>query len=267
MSASDNLANNLNKVQYNTFFSTHKIVQSYVGSFRYGTDTVTRNYTLSGLPNPQQAFRIEHGYTRPLMVELEWSTDGSSYYVGNGADNGVAYGIAYSDSTYIYVMPSQLAAGTVFYYKLVCTWIDDYDTTNPTIGEFDDLPAAYTQTFNSRSRIPSIVRQGVLSGSTPSPTLASVQIPYTHLLGYSPEMKVYIEAFSGEVWPMNAGGAANPYLVDDNQVEGVAFTDVSQLTVFLNMKSVNGTRRAWFSLYGKQADPISGRYNVVQSAI
>lgn len=261
------LVDNLDKVAYNTFYSTDKIVQTMTGSFRYGTDTTTRNYTLAGAPNNQQVYRIPHGYTRPLFVEMFWSTDNISYYVGTGADNGTAYGIAYSDSTYIYIMPSALAAGTPFYYKLVCSWIEDWDTTNPTIDAFDDLPPTYTQTFNSRSIIPSIVQKGVVQASTASVFMTSVQVQTPHNLGYAPEMKVYFEAFSNEVWPMNAGGAANPYLVDDSQLELVAFTGTAQLATVFTIKASNGTRRAWYSLYGNRGGTVTGSYNGVQSAI
>lgn len=264
MGAPENIITNSSKIAYTTYFNTEKIVKTFSGSFLYTTSTTTRSYTLSGVANNVQVFKIPHGFTRPVFVELRWSLD-NSYYVlgGTSYDSGGNYAIAYSDSTYIYIMPSALSGGTQVYYEIVCTWIDDFDTTNPSVSAFSDIPDTYTQVFNSRAVVPLVMKSGVLNSSTTSGVLANTYTTVNHGLGYAPETKVFIESFSGEVWPLNYGGASNPYLIDDNQVEGQIFTSTTDLTVNMTMKSVNGTRRAWYVLYSQQdTDPEIGAYSV-----
>lgn len=264
MSAPDNIISNSDNIAYTTYFDAEKVVKTFTGSFLYTTSTTTRSYTLSGLPYNVEVYKIPHGFDRPVFVELEWSLDNSYYVIGGTSyDAGFNYAIAYSDSTYIYIMPSALAGGTRVYFKLVCTWITDFDTTNPSIPAFAEIPSTYTQVFNSRAKVPMVVQQDVMSLSTTSGVLADVVGTVTHGLGYTPRTKAYIEAFSGEVWPLNYGGASNPYLVDDNQVEGQTFVDSSTFAVNFSMKSANGARRCWYLLYGKSDEtPETGGYSL-----
>lgn len=262
------LLDNIDKAAYNTLYPTETIVKNFTGSFNYTTDTITRNYTLAGFANPVKAFRIPHGYTRPLFVELFWSLDNSTFTIGGGSnDAGGYYTIAYSDSTYVYVQPTALPANTRLYYKTVCSWIKDYDTTNPSVPAFSDLPSAYTQVFNSRNSVPAIIQQDVVNMSTSSTSLTPVVTPVAHPFGYAPNMKVYVEAFSGEVWPLNYGGASNPYLVDDGQVEAQAFTDTSNLILDASMKASMGTKRMWYMLYAKRSGFLTANYGMTQSAL
>lgn len=268
MTAADNLASNIEKVAYNTYYPTEKIVKNFVGSFNYTTDTIIRNLTFAGFPSPISVYRFVHGYTRPLFVELFWSLDNSSYYLGGAANDDTGkYITAYSDSTYIYIQPTPLSANQIVYYKIVCSWIDDYDTTNPTVAPFSDLPANYTQVFNSRNSIPSIVQQGSITASSSSAFYTDITSLVPHNLGYAPNMKVYIESMPGEVWPLNYGGTSNPYLVDDNQVEAQAFTSNTDLILNPLMKSGNGTRKFWYMLYAKRSDFLTATYGATQSVI
>jgi hypothetical protein len=262
VSTSNNLITNLDKVAYNTYLNAEKIVKTFAGSFLYGTSTTTRNYTLAGFPNAVQVYKIPHGFTRPVFVELLWSEDNAYYILGGAANGPRGYATAYSDSTFIYIMPTTYANGTRLYYKLVCTWIDEYDATNPSIAPFAEIPDSYTQVFNSRSVIPAVVRSGVVDFSTSSAVLTDVFATVTHGLGYAPEMKCFIESFSGEVWPLNYGGSSNPYEVDDSQVEAQVFTSTTEFIADASIKAANGQRRLWYILYGKQGDFKSGAYSV-----
>jgi hypothetical protein len=251
----DNLRANTDKLSYNSVLGTDKIVKTYTGSFVFTTDTITRSYTLAGSPNNQKVYRFAHGFTRPGFVDLQWSVDGISYWQGGGTpDTSTNFAIGYSDSTYIYIMPNQAYfPGDRIYYKILFSWLDDFDTTDPVIAALETRPADYTQTFNSRVLAPTIIDSDVLSLSTASVFLDDVvqTVALPTGIAYAPFMKVYIEAFPGEVWPLNYGGTGNVYLVDDSQVEGQAFTSPTQFIVDLSMKASNGTRRVWYNLYGR----------------
>lgn len=264
MSAADNLLTNISKVAYNTVFNAEKIVKTFTGSFIQTTDTTTRSYTLATLPFNVQVYKIAHSFGRPVFTELYWSTDNSYFVVGGAAADSLGnLAISYSDSNFIYIMPVGPISGTVIYYQLVCSWIDDYDTTNPSVAAFSDIPDNYTQVFNSRSVIPAIVKQGTIDSSTSSGILTDVVTSEAHGLAYRPESKTFIESFSGEVWPLNYGGGTNPYEVDDNQVEAQVFVSSTNYTLDMAMKSANGTRRAWYMLYAQQGDDVqTGVYSL-----
>lgn len=258
MSVPDNLLTNLDKVAYNTYFDAEKVVKTFTGSFLYSTGTTTRSYTLAGLPYNVQVFKIIHGFTRPVFVELLWSVDNVDFAVGgSGGDATGNTAIAYSDSTFIYIMNSALTAGTTVYYKIICTWINDYDTTNPSIAAFAEIPESYTQVFNSRSIIPSVIKQGTVISSTSSGAMTDVFSEVVHDLGYAPDVRVYIESFSGEVWPLNHSGVSNPYLVDDSQVEAQVFLTTTKLITDVLTKSANGSRKLWYMIYADSGVDVS----------
>lgn len=268
MGAPENHLSNLTKVAYTTYYDTEKVVKTFTGSFKYSTSTTTRNYTLAGFPNAVQVYKLPHGFDRPVFCEMFWSLDQTNWDVGGASSsNGSDYAIAYSDSNFVYIMTTTLAAGTDVYFKIICSWIPDYDTTNPSVPAFAEIPASFTQVFNSRSRIPAVVQQDVLVGSTTSATLTDVTLIASHSLGYAPAAKAYIESFSGEVWPLNYGGAGNPYMVDDSQVEAQFFTTPTQFIGDMYTKSANGQRKLWYFLYGETNEFIDGVYSFAQLTI
>lgn len=270
MGVSENILTNIDKVAYTTYFDTDLVVKTFTGKFTYGTGTVTLNYTYATLPNNQQALRLVHGFDRPVFVEAQWSLDNDNFSVGGGsAYDSTNFAIGFSDSTYIYLMLpySGLSSGTTIYYKMVCSWIPNYDDTNPSVPPFAEIPSTYTQTFNSRITTPAIVRQGVMNLSTTSGSFTNVIGVVKHPFGYAPNMKVFIEAFSGEVWPLNFGGTSNPYGVDDNQVEAEAFTTTTDFAVEMRLKSSLGARKVWYMLYGKNTDTEVGAYSYGQSSL
>lgn len=257
MSAADNLENNNDRVAYTSYSPLDKIVATYSGSFVVGTDTVTRSYTLAGFPNVVNVFRIPHGLSRPVFVESQWSVDGSAYFEGGGTPNASDQGcIAYSDRTYVYIMSNgYITAGTRVYYRVVCDWIEDFDQTNPDVPGF--ISGQNVVNFYSGWVAARVLRQGVANVSTTSPTTTNVLTTVDHNLGYAPEVRVYIESFADEVWPLNYGGLNNLHLVDDSQVECQVFSDATSLAINTVMKAANGSRRVWYRLYGKRGDYIT----------
>jgi hypothetical protein len=228
------------QVQLLSTTNTDKIVRVFEGSFDAVADTTVINYTFLGFPNPVRTYVIPHGLPRPVFCELLWSTDGTLYVDGATSGYGGNTTIAFSDSTNVYV-PTPIAAGTVF-YKVICAWIDDYDTTNPSIQSimYRDKPFS----LDSRLNYPKIYEQDVLNfGATGSQTVL-------HPLGYSPNAKVFFEALPGQVWPLNFGGTSNPFLYDDNQVEGYMFIERSDLYIKAVFPfSATGSRRFWYRIY------------------
>lgn len=270
MSASENILTNIDNVAYTTFFDAEKVVKTFTGSFKYTTSTTTISYTLAGFANNQQAYRIVHGFTRPVFVELQWSLDNVNWSVGGAsAYNSNDFAIGFSDSTYIYILMPYFtgSAGDNVYYKVVCSWITDYDDTNPDVPPFAEIPDSYTQVFSSRSLFPPVVQQGTISLSTTSGAYTDVTGKITHNLGYAPNYKAFVESFSGQVWPLNFGGSGNPYNVDDNQVEAQVFTSTTDMTVDMYTKSANGTRKVWYLLYGQNTDVLNGSYGYGQAHV
>jgi hypothetical protein len=217
-----------------------KLVRVFEGTFNAATDPITINYTFLGFPNPIQVFRFAHGLPRPVACDLLWSLDGSIYYDGGTGGNVVNTSIAFSDSTYIYI-PTPVAAGTV-YYKVICSWIDNFDTSNPPIESimYRDKPFS----LDSRVNYQKIFDADVLTAS------ASGQQTVIHSLGYAPNAKVFIEALPGQVWPLNYGGTTNPFLYDDNQIEALLFIENNDIVIDVVYPfSATGSRRLWYRIY------------------
>jgi hypothetical protein len=171
------------------------------------------------------------------------SSDGVTYYDGNSAFTG-AGAIPYSDSTKLYIL-TNVSSGTI-YYKLVCSWIDDYDTSDPAITPVFQ-PVSGTPIFDSRDNYQKIFKQGVFTASSlAADNLATID----HNLGYSPNYKLYIEAFSGQVWPESAAGVSNFWNYDPNhQSEVTAITTTSQLKMDCFLPASGHTTRVWYRIY------------------
>lgn len=232
----------------NTAIPIDKIVRIFTGSFNASTDTITRNYTLSGAPNAVKMYRIPHGLTRPVACELLWSINGDIdegiFYDGGMWDLSNRSAIAFSDSTYIYIIPPTTSS-LVVPYKVYCSWIDDYDATNPTVQTrtYSDVP----QLFDSRVNYQKIKDYGVVTFT--AGTAGSQQtISLAHGLTYTPNVKVFFEAFTGEVWPLNAGGATNLFNIDDSQEECQLAIDTDSVDITMTRFS-NIARGAWYKIY------------------
>lgn len=229
------LASNARSVAFTTRWPSDKIVNVWEGSFDRATDVIEVIGDLGSI----FVYRIAHGFTRPVATDLLWKIS-SGWADGGSADNAGDVSIAYSDSTYVYIVSSVFApaAGTM-YYKVIGMWITDYDNTNPLVNSY--ISSNKETVFNTRNNYQKIYDQNVLTYA--SSTTQSV----IHGLGYKPNFRVFYEALPGQVWPMYAGGASNPFFYDSNMTECYASTTNSLLDVSLDF--VSATTRAWYKIY------------------
>jgi hypothetical protein len=218
-----------------------KVVRVFEDSFNASTDVITVNYTFLGFPNPIEMYRFAHGLPRPVFCDLLWSLNGSTFYDGGSGGNSTNTTIAFSDDTYIYI-PRPVTTGTV-YYKVICTWIDSYDTTNPFIESIMYRNKSFS--LDSRLNYQKIFDQDVDN------VTASGLRTIVHPLKYAPNAKVFIEALPNQVWPLNFGGTAgNPFLYDDNQIEVQLFIENSDIIMDVTYPfSASGARRLWYRIY------------------
>lgn len=219
---------------YYSGYNADKVVKTIVGTYSSG-DLITRVGDLATI----YVHRIPHGFTRPVMCDLLTSTDGGTTYVG-AVDK-----IAFSDSAYVYIFHGYATSGTPVDYKIYCSWIDEYDDTDPQI----DVTSATSNIvqYDSRLNYQKIKEQGLLT-FTPGTFGSSSTQTVAHGLTYAPNYRVYFEAFSGEVWPLNFGGVRNGLLYTSTQDEAEASTNTTNLSVTIYRYS-NATRRAWYKIY------------------
>lgn len=221
-------------VAFYSGFEVDKVVRVYTGQYSSG-DLITRVGDFA----TAYVHRIPHDVGRPMMCEVLTSSNGGASY-----DSGVSQ-VAFSDSSYVYIFHGYATTGTPVDYKVYCSWIDDYDDTNPLV-ETQQYTSEPVQ-FDSGANYQKIRDQDVLS-FTPGTFGATETQTIDHDLGYTPNVKVFFEAFSGEVWPLNIGGARNPLLYTSTQDECQAdiYDDRVEITYY---KFSNDTRRAWYRLY------------------
>lgn len=237
------LVSNANNVNFASNFDVDKIVRIFTGSFDSATDVITRTYTFAASPLDVDFYEIPHHLGRPVFCELQWSLDNEVWLDGGVYNLSSQSSIAISNSESVFIF-SPTTSGTV-YYRVYCSWIDDYDSTNPLIEtvSYTDNPIQ----FDSRVNFQKIHSQGELSFS--AGTLGSQEtLTATHGLGYVPNAKVWFEAFLNEVWPLNAGGLSNNFLVDDEQDECELSINLDFINVTFYRYS-NTVKRAWYKIY------------------
>lgn len=241
------LTSNVNDISYYSGYDIDKIARIFTGSYNDATNVITRNYTYAGMPLAVKFYRIPHGMSRPLACELQWSVDGGLTYLDGGmSTSSFLSNIAFSDDTYVYIFDLLGVMGvTEVHYRIYCSWIDDFDTTNPleTVVTYNDVP----QQFDSRENYQKIYKKDELT-FTPGVFGANETQVIVHPLGYAPNVKVYFEAFAGEVWPLNAGGLSNPFLIDDLQNECLIAVDVDSLNITVK-KFSNTPVRSWYKIF------------------
>lgn len=240
------------KAQFLTLQSVDKIAAVLTGTFNTSTQVINRSYTFAGAPISIPFHRITHGFNRPVFVEFMWSYDNVVWVDGGtGATATGTSSIAYADDTYIYMSAYTLTAATTVYYRLICTWIDDYNSTAYNYTP-RDIGAKVTN-YTSLAQTPKIITQKVDTISTASVGMSDNVKTIAHNLGYVPRVKVYIESFANEVWPLNYGAATSPFNFDDSQVEAQVFIDTTNLYVDMYTKAANGSRRFWYRIYSDTA--------------
>lgn len=232
------LVDNIDKVAFTSRYPIDKIVGVYEGSFDKASDTTTRTGGITNI----NVFPIPHGQSRPVFVDLLWSDDDATYADG-GSNIGTNSSIAFSDDTNIYIIASS-ATGTQ-YYKAIAVWIDEYDDTDPLVEAF--TPDANKPLFDSRSNYQKIYEDGEATYSAGTFGSSST-VTVLHPLGYKPNARAWFEPISGEVWPLNSGGAGNPFLYDFNQDEAHMEIYDSRVDIIVARFS-NAERKIWYKVY------------------
>lgn len=232
---------NFDGIQFDSNYAVDKIVFMQAGSVNAAN--------LSILSGSIYQYVIPHSFTRPVFTELQWSFDGSTYIDGGGSlDVNNNTSIAYSDSKNLYIITQNIVSGTTtgtLFYRLVGSWIDNYDTTNPAI-----TPAINTTGklfFDSRSNYEKIYKQDVVSLAPSTGSFTDIG----HNLGYVPNYKVYFESLPGQVWPMIAGGTQNLWLYNVAQ-QYELYSEINSTVLQLNWDtsfSNTATARAWYRIY------------------
>lgn len=235
------LIDNIDRVALASQYPTDKIIKVLSGSFDASAATDV------GSPAYMKRHSISHGQSRPVFTRLKWSTDNVNWidggYSTREGDTDFLPTIAYSDSTNVYILTG-VTTGTL-YYEVICFWIDNYDNTNPLVDSYFDTTKPLA--FDSRLNYHKIFTQGeeVTSGAI------SEDITVNHDLGYEPDCWVYIEAFSGQVWPANAGGLSNFFYYDiDNQAEVTSKVSTSDLILeYTGSATLTEPRRIFYIIY------------------
>lgn len=212
------------QVAFLSSLNLDKIVRVYEGTYNRATDPV--------LHNDGYFYRIEHDLPRPVFCELMSSTGGITYDRTS---------IAMSDSDYVYIFDGFVPDVGTVYYKVICSWIDNYDSSNPSIESimYRDKPFS----LDSRLNYQKIYNQDVLTFNSSSTQTV------LHELGYIPNAKGFFEPFPGEVWPLNSGGVSNPFLIDPaTQLEGYIEIYSDRISVNV-LGGTNFPARVWYRIY------------------
>lgn len=183
----------------NTAFTSTKPADKIVGVYEGSFDTTSGVVPLIGGYIGYTSFA--HTFTRPVFTKLQTSFDQVNWRDEN---SNQAYSISYSTSTEIFVLHAP-DNGTV-YYRVIAFWIDDYDSTNPSVA-----PTVGSQSniyFDSRLNYQKIAFQDEVT--IPAATITQTDT-ITHNLGYKPNVRVYVESYPGEVWPATYGGITGNY--------------------------------------------------------
>lgn len=229
------LQSNASNVAFASAYAVDKIVGIYQGSYNSATQTTTLGGYL-------YQFSIPHTFTRPVFTELLVSTDGVNYQDG-GSSGGTLQGIAYSDSSNIYVTTGN-SSGTIF-YKVIASWIDNYDATDPVI-----TPVLQSLTgsifFDSRQNYQKTFMSGIETATTKNSDNFFVE---THNLGYAPNAKMYFESVTGQVWPQIDGGTNDFWLYATTQSECYAIINSTQLNIDCFIPTSGHNTRIWWRIY------------------
>lgn len=232
------IENNTDKVSFYSGYSVDKIVGVWEGSY----DKSTTSSRGGGFFSTIYTFPIAHGFTRPVFTQLLWSENGTNWADG-GSQIGSNSTIAISDSTNIYIVTSS-NSGTQ-YYKVIAYWIDGYDNTNPLVSEYTSSQSKLY--FDSRQNVQKIASEGSTTYD-PGTFGSSQTVSIPHSLGYIPNAKAFFEPISGEVWPLVAGGAQNPFNYSASIDEAYLRTYSDRLDVVI-LRFSNSTRKIWYRIY------------------
>jgi hypothetical protein len=231
----------LPNINFSTGFETDKtcavLANSYLAS--------SYNTVLGGFLYQKN---IPHSFGRPVFCDALFSTDGSTYFP-SGSNNATTSILAYSDASNIYIL-STSNTGTV-YYKIVCTWIDNYDNSNPLITPVfqNSLYTTYaTKSFDSRQNYQKILFNNMVTRNNPG--VGGATLPVAHNLGYIPNYKIFFESLPNQIWPAISGGVSDVWLYSNSQYETYGVIDSANLNITYTPGSTGAsTVRIWYKIY------------------
>jgi hypothetical protein len=197
-------------------------------------------------------YTIPHNLTRPAFCDALFSTSNSTYIPNGQADAVNSYN-CYSDANNFYLLTT--ADSGLIYYKLVSTWIDNFDATNPLIDPVFNttLVTSNSTYFDSRANYQKVYKQNVVTLTNPGAgNTGTYTIP--HPLGYVPNYKIFFESLPGQVWPSISGGASDIWLYNvANQYECYGVMTNAGLTLTYNGGSASAANfRVWWRIYYDQ---------------
>lgn len=233
---------NVSKINFSTAFETDKTCAILIGSYAANSyDDI-----LGGILYRK---KISHQFTRPVLCDGIFSSDGSTY-VPNGQNSPTVTSNVYSDSSFIYMLSTH-NTGTI-YYKIVCTWIDNYDNTNPLITPVIQVPAGPHPlvTFDSRQNYQKLLINQPYTLNNPGAGFTGTK-PIAHNLGYDPNYRLYFESLPNQIWPAISGGVQDIWLYDAaHQFEISGVIDSTNLNLTFNGGiSSASTFRAFVKIY------------------
>lgn len=223
----------IDSIGFSTAFSLDKICGVYSSSFTGASTTL-----LSGVAGGSDLYQhiIPHSFTRPVMCDTLASSDG-------GVTFSPLLALTYSDSSNLYI---NVIDNTKNYtYKMVCTWIDDYDATNPLVQPvLETTSSAY---FDSRKNYPKILDVDSFNLTSSG---SSHSVAYSNS-GRASNVKAYFESKPGQVWPMINGGSQDIWLNDPSvQYELTANIGTSDvLFTYSSGGSSAATAKVWYKIY------------------
>jgi hypothetical protein len=196
-------------------------------------------------------YTIPHNLTRPAFCDALFSTSNSTF-VPNGQNDATNAYNCYSDSSNFYLLTT--ASSGLIYYKLVSTWIDNFDTTNPLITPVFNttLVTSNSTNFDSRRNYQKVFKENVVTLNNPGVGNTGTY-PITHNLGYVPNYKVFFESLPGQVWPL-FGPGDSIWLYDlTHQYACTAVMNSTTLTIKYTPGSGSAsTFRLWYRIYYDQ---------------
>jgi len=229
---------NTDLTNYSSNLATDKICGVYVGSYAANS----YNAVLGGYLY-QKIF--SHNLTRPAFAYGLFSIDGVNYYPSG--DYSTGYGLVYTDSSNFYVI--SLRNTGIIYYKIILTWIDNYNTSNPIVTPVLQTTnkTPYFNTVNNYQKI-----YKMIPVQLPNPGTGNTgSYTYTHNLGFYPNYKVFFNSFSGQVWQAVSGGTQNLWLYDytlQYQMNSNATTSVINL-YYDGGSGSPATLNSWIIIY------------------
>ena len=191
---------------------------------------------------------IPHSFTRPVFCDGLFSANNSTF-VPNGQNDGTnAYNV-YSDSSNIYLLTSA-NSGTI-YYKVVQTWIDNFDNTNPLITPVFNttLPTTNSTNFDSRQNYQKIFDQKPITLNNPGVGNVGTYV-ISHPLGYNANYKIFFESLPGQVWPCFGSGNSEWLYNPSTQYICQGVMSPTALTVTYSGGSSSAANfRIWYRIY------------------